>query len=811
MFSLFRKKPKPNEFDLVSEKWKTQFGFFDQKRFLAEQGSRYSAEYDKGRFVLKINKKSLFAWSLDSLYRYDQLMFEADIAFCPENGYSAMGFVFKYSNDENFYYFLISNKGFFRFDVVFNGNPMPRIGWTESIQITPEKNSLRVICRDTHFSFYINDEWVAEIEDDVLTSGQIGFAAQNFDEKDSAVFYLESFFLESRFIEVEKHFERWNQVIPQNPENRVVLAHSFADSGQLNNAVIQMRRALRNKKPEVEDYFFMAELLVNLGIYDLALKNVEKCLELEPQNKQAMMEKVNLLYLQNATLEARDYLLKIQEHTAENSTAWNLLGNCEYALGNWKKSIIAYKKAIEIQKDVPLFYTNVARSFEMISKPEEALKAYLRAAKIFFNQENYNDLYPVFARVQKIDPENKDVQALEAKILFHENRMDKANEVFEKLIQSGYEEGAVYFLSALIKVSEGNREKAAELFQKAVGIEPDYYLYWLKAAENLYLFNKSGQMELLKAKDLAPQDVWVLNLEGKMAMDNADFSKAEDCFSKALASDPGNVDVLVNYSQALGLQDKKEEALQVLNHDDLAQNPLVINQRGNLLTLWKSYDSAILEYDKALRIDGNNLDIKENCARTCLKLDMIMRAEELLTEIYDLRPSASVCNLFGYLALIKREWVRAEVAFKEALSFEPENPETKINLASYYIDRGKYDEARSYLDEVLAVKPDHEEALYIKKRIRDFTEQQYHCSLCDVAWWVRKDVPPQGAIRIHGEPPASAPAGECPSCGKVYCIGCAQNYLKDQRFVCPDCDEFLKLSNDHLKFLLKRELEKEAP
>jgi len=44
------------------------------KRFLPETTQTYSTDYSKGRFSLKINKKNHFAWSLDTLYRYDQLM-----------------------------------------------------------------------------------------------------------------------------------------------------------------------------------------------------------------------------------------------------------------------------------------------------------------------------------------------------------------------------------------------------------------------------------------------------------------------------------------------------------------------------------------------------------------------------------------------------------------------------------------------------------------------------------------------------------------------------------------------------------------
>jgi hypothetical protein len=60
---------------------------------------------------------------------------------------------------------------------------------------------------------------------------------------------------------------------------------------------------------------------------------------------------------------------------------------------------------------------------------------------------------------------------------------------------------------------------------------------------------------------------------------------------------------------------------------------------------------------------------------------------------------------------------------------------------------------------------------------------------------------------VRGEPPAAAPAGRCPACKKVYCVGCASAHLREMRFYCPDDGEFLRLSDDPLKWLLARALD----
>ena len=56
-----------------------------------------------------------------------------------------------------------------------------------------EANRLTVIGRGSHFTFYINDQYVAEAEDDRLTAGDVGVAVELLDDGDSAVFEFDDF------------------------------------------------------------------------------------------------------------------------------------------------------------------------------------------------------------------------------------------------------------------------------------------------------------------------------------------------------------------------------------------------------------------------------------------------------------------------------------------------------------------------------------------------------------------------------------------------------------------------------------------
>lgn len=812
---IFNKKEKADPYAIAKEKYKTSFGLLEKSRFLVEEAEDYSSRIKGGRLVFELNRKNIFAWVIDDIFRYDDFCLEAEIEFDLSNPYSSMGFVFRYINDENFYYFLLSSKGYFRFDTVFNKNPLTCIEWTENPLIKKGVNFLRIIAHGDHFSFYIDDDWIAEYEDETLRAGKIGFAAQNYDEGEAARFYLKNFTIESREEEVEREFQRWMNVVPQEPEYRIKLAQTFYLSGKLEAAAVEMRRFLKSRKANADEHFLAGEILTNMQLYDLALQSFEKALELEPEKKEVMQNKANLFYLRNDFLVGRNYIREIISRFEDNPAMWNLLGNCEYSLGNFDKALEAYDKAYRLNPKMPIFRINGAHCLDMLKRKGEAITYYIEASRTLFKQENYDELYGILPRIESIDPENLDVKALKAKLLFYERNYADAEKIIDELVRADYPDSAVYFLKGIILSDNDHRDEALDLFRKATEREDEYAPYWFKWAETLYLLKKDrGEIreKLDRAHKLDPEDPWTMNLYGLLCMEDIDYKKAIDYFRKAFALAGDQPGIAINLSDALYKDDQKDEAFTVLDREEISGDPGIMNQRGNLFSRLKNYTQAVEEYEKAIRLSPKNPVFIENCARACLEIDMIHRAEELSVMLLDSHPTPGGYDLIGRVAFLKSELSRAETAYQEGLKLDPFDQNLNLDLATLLLNKSKTGEAKALILKVLSKDPDSQEAGAFLARYREQYEDKYSCSSCDRIWWVPKDIPAQSALKLRGEPPAAAPAGKCPACGKVYCVECAQNHLKEMRFFCPDCDEFLKLSDDWLKYTLLAEIEKaESP
>jgi len=808
---LFRKKKIADPDSLLQDTWRTDFRWLEKKRFANEVAKDFSSKTRRRRLELKIHKSSCFAWVL-APHQYGDFMIQARLNIGRENGHSSAGFVFRYNNKDNFYYFLLSNRNRFRFDVVFNQNPMHLIEWTAVPEAVKDAAELRIIARDNDFSFFLGDEWLAEVSDDTLKTGFMGFAAQNYEEKNEGVFLLNSLKIESRPVVVEQEFLRWTRYVPVSPQSRITLARTYADMDKHSEAVVQLKAAGRHLSDSAELHLLLARAYTQLKAYPESLSCLDRVLELEPGNDQIRLEKADVLFLEGDFLKCRDYIESILPRYPKDPQLRNLLGRCEYNLGNWEKAAGQYRDAIDLDPENAVYRVNLARCQERAGDSVQGVSNYLAAARELFRQELYDELSLVLARLNDLVPPDSDqayeLKSFEGKMLYHEGKKHQAENLFSEVIDSGYSDSGVHYLYGLMLIEKQDRTAAEVHLSKAAEIDPDYPLYWFRLAENRFLLGEDPWQALDRAYALDDGDPWINNLRGQVLLGEKRYGEALPFFQKAMESASKEASIYRNYADCLMRLERGEEALQLLaagieraegSEEELAS---LHNQRGNCLVELGRCAAAVEDYEKALELVPHSRDYMQNCAACCIELDMIMRAEELLNNLLEERESASAYNLTGNLAVVTGEFERARLAYLEGLKLEEDNREIKLNLLSLYIETDKVEEARELLDEMKGWADPPERWRHLRDRFQDQFEELLACSACGRQWRVPKQLPPQPAFTIRGEPPGEAPAGRCEQCGQLYCIACASEWVENGKLMCPNCNNRLRLNDDSLKYLL---------
>jgi len=198
------------------------------------------------------------------------------------------------------------------------------------------------------------------------------------------------------------------------------------------------------------------------------------------------------------------------------------------------------------------------------------------------------------------------------------------------------------------------------------------------------------------------------------------------------------------------------------------------------------------------------VEYHENLAALLIELEAWTEAEEALRRALELGATTRSYLLAGDLAQVFGDYARAEAAYRVGLEEAPRNPSLLRALGRLWILRGKWDKANLCAADLASVSPAL--AASLKAEITAASTEGIACAACGREWRTPRDLPAQSGASIRGIPPDEAPAGACPCCAKVYCIGCVKAALVDNRFVCPECGENLKLADNRLRWLVRESL-----
>ena len=803
---LFRKRKKAEKDSIVGELWECQFSRKGKNRFELEDTEFLKVEIEERSLRLTAKKRDLFVWSLNNLYRYKDFVLDAVISIDKDNGHSAAGILFRYADDRNYYYIMVSEDGYFRLDVVFNGTPRILIPWTSCNLESPREIRIKIIMHGLSIILFLDDVWIGEIDDDTIDAGYIAFGGQNFSNNDVAYFILSEIRLESRAVEVELnyHSKVKNGLVPV--ENRKKIAGRLFDSGQYSAVLIQIKKVFKKNPTDAELSFLMAKSLSRLGLFDEALKALDLCIELTGYSKDMIIEKAGILYRMNRLLELRDFLKTHSDILRDDSFLLNLMGNTEDGLGSFDTAVDFYRQACEHEPGNGVFRLNIARTLEKSDNLESSFSYYHEAALCFFRDENYNDLMQIISSMDRIKPDNKEGRILEGKVFFDDGRLDEAFLIFQRLRREGLEDTSVDFLYGIILRERGDNEEALALFKSSAEKEAEFYPYWFRYAETLHLMGLPAEDIVLKAIKLGPDNPWAHNLYGLVLLSENRGEEARLSLSRALELEKDSIDILINYSNAVASIDGTEEALALL--EECSDMPAIQNQLGNLLYDTGDYEKAAESYKRAVSGDASNRNYKENLASVLIKQDYILAAEEILSRLMEDYLTSASLEMIAQVAFRKGEYKRADTSFRQAIKLEPGNIRILLNYSDFLYTRLDYKGAGEIAERVLdmsvtgnAKDKTSADAMHLLYKVKTALNDRYNCSSCGREWWVPKNIPVIDVVRLHGEPNNESPAGKCKVCGRVYCVECAIDHIRDSRFVCPDCDEYLKLSENYLKYL----------
>ena len=700
--------------EIAKEQWQADFSREDEPgkiphvRFSITSENLYSAYLFNKALCLGIKKTGCIAWTENMIFRYQDLDIKGRIRLDPKGGYAAAGFIFRMVDDLTYYMALVSNRGYFRLDLVRNSVPLALAGWTETPGMRNARDGflefdLELISYGSKFLLLINGSWAGAWDDPSIPEGRIAFAAASYKEKDeltpvekfSALAELVEFSLDSHIENVEKRFGEVENAA--STDSRIRLAETFTAMGRAGSALAQLQKAweTREKMKEelenaedgvilaaiqsgdpvrtVNELLLGAKLALALGLWDEAEEYIETALEAKGSGQEARNIKASLLYSRSR----HDDLIRFAEEISETENApgteekinfkkldslfadpqafFNLLGHAYFNTGSYKKAADAYDHSFALDEKNGIAAKNAAASYELLTEAGEpdqkqkALDRYLKAGRAFLAEGNYEELGLLVPKFRLLGKDEWEGRALAGKWAF------------------GIEDW---------KTACEELDSAETLRKEKRGAKQDPALYFLQA---LLLVREGKRREALPLFEEAV----------KIAPDYPlfRFRLAENKF--LLNNNPDDPQLASDLEMILSVKDDDEAYGWI--HNFAAHIAL---SRGDA-------DKARDHLEKASGVLGEAPAVRVNRAVSLYIQGQEAEALDMLASKPEEDPEGLLANCAGNLLVRSRRFEEADEWYRRALAAAPLNMQYRYNRGSCLIELGRYGEA----DDVLTVGP----------------------------------------------------------------------------------------------------------
>lgn len=197
-------------------------------------------------------------------------------------------------------------------------------------------------------------------------------------------------------------------------------------------------------------------------------------------------------------------------------------------------------------------------------------------------------------------------------------------------------------------------------------------------------------------------------------MENKNFAKAQEILESLCQQNPNDPKLIKSYLECLVAQRKIYEAYSLIREHNLWDTKEAYVVLGDLNLKNKMYDAAATNYFKALKLDPEDIVLKNNLAYSYRMMGFIQSSTRLHKEVLAKDPKNIDARLgLGFLEMDKKNFKKARDIFNAILMDKPDFRPAKIAMAKSYIANNEKLSALDVLDKL----PDDDESKLMKAQI----------------------------------------------------------------------------------------------
>jgi len=177
-------------------------------------------------------------------------------------------------------------------------------------------------------------------------------------------------------------FEYNSRKAPYSSRIDICLASIYSKEERYSEAASLLKRVPRNTSEYLKARNNLAAILIELGNFDDARKELNIVLGLHPEYIQAYFHLANLYLEKGEEKKAEEVYHKMMTINPDFIFSYYSLGNLYCKNGKFKEAIDVYKKGIAIDKNFPDLHNNLGICYAELDYKEEAKREWEKALKL---------------------------------------------------------------------------------------------------------------------------------------------------------------------------------------------------------------------------------------------------------------------------------------------------------------------------------------------------------------------------------------------------------------------------------------------
>ena len=475
------------------------------------------------------------------------------------------------------------------------------------------------------------------------------------------------------------------------------------------NASMELKDPLTYEQRRKFDYYFLeAVRMKQKGEYDAAFQLYSHCLDIYPGSA-AVLYEISQFYMFLGQEAKGEEALK-QAVRSDDTNFWY-----KQTLASYYQSKQNWLKAISVYEDMAQIFPS-------------RLEPLLSLADLYSRTKSYESLVTTLDRIEELDGKSEQISMEKFRAYLQLDNMEKAFSEIQSLVDEYPYDMRYRTVLGDVYLSNGRNDEALKVYQDILKEEPDYAPAMVSLAS---YYQKTGQDSLY---DMQIDSILVNeNVDTKLKLDfmrqlimkseqtDRDSTKIIRLFETILTRKQPNADVPMLYAQYLITKKMEKESVPVLNKVlslDPENKPARLQLLGyairdnnldeviRVATPATVYNPDAMEFYYYLGLAHYQKD------ETDKALEVFNKGVQQINEKSDKNIASDFYSILGDLYHSREMKAEAYAAYDSSLVYNPNNINTLNNYAYYLsVERTNLDKAEEM--SFITVKAEPENSTYL--------------------------------------------------------------------------------------------------